>query len=164
MSRELFNNEITEHLAQLLELNLDQMTQRWYEEDNDGTSGTKVSVYKDLQAQIGKTPAIELVEKDSDITQISIGSQHEVFNYDILVSVGSNHHENGKRYLKIVSHSVIEILNSYDNRSFIVPNKTFRVYESYAEGIEYGYRRGQGFQSARISWYAKLFKPDKHVC
>jgi hypothetical protein len=164
ISREVFNDEITEHLATLLELKLDELSKRWYEESNENGEASKVVVYKDLQAQIGKTPAIEIVEKGSDCTQISVGAQHETFNYDILVSVSANHTENGKRFLKIIASSVREILNLYENRSFVVPKQKFRVYESFAENVEFGYRRGQGFQSARIGWYAKLFKPDKQAC
>ena len=162
--REIFEDEITTHLKLLLTEKLDLVRSRWviYEEDKDQVgTGAVVEVYEDLQPLLQYTPSVEIVEIEGDQTQIAIGSQHEEFKYELLVSIGSVHPEHAKKYLKRIAHSVTEILNTYEYRAFLVPGTNFRVYDSYASNIEWGYRRGKGLLSAKIPWTAKLFKPDK---
>lgn len=162
MNREFYEDSVTAHLKQLLEDQLFLVRDRWKAWEAKDGHGVEVNIYTDLQDQLPKTPAVEIVYKDSDNEQIAVGTGHEKFNYSILVTVNNNHPEEGKIYCNIIARSVVEILNLYDNRAFPLDNANFNcIYDSYASRLESGYRRGKGLRTVNIAWWGKMMKPDK---
>lgn len=159
--REIINDAITTHLVNLFEYNED-IRVRWKEHEADSTGQGKVfKVYRDMQDQLLYTPAIEIVSQGRETEIFSIGTQEDHFNYDILCTVNNNHPEFSAEYMRIFANSIQDILNDFSSRNFIVPGYSFCVYYSEARDMEYGYRRGKGLRSARISWMAKLLKPNR---
>jgi hypothetical protein len=163
--REFYTDQVTEHVKFLLEsqLGLEVVRDRWkdYEAGVDG-HGSEVTVFSDLQEQLAVTPAVELIYKDSNFTQIAVGSQHEQLNYSIYVTINNTHPEHSKKYGNIIARSVVEILNIYENRRFSLGNENFYcVYDSHCENMQPGFRRGKGLFTVNISWWAKIMKPDK---
>ena len=82
------NDGITQRIKDLLEQNMDKLTPLWvtYEpgpatQGQEPTQGKEFNVYIELQDQLLYTPAIEIVEKDTDTEIFSIGTQEDRFNY-----------------------------------------------------------------------------------
>lgn len=160
--REIFSNEIIERLITLFELNEEAMRDRWkvYDQESDG-SGKHLRFWGNLQEQLLYTPSVEIVEKNNENTIISIGTQHEVSNFEILTTVTNSHPVESFNYLRVLSHSIFELLNDFNNRSFNVPRTNFCVYYSEASNMDYGFRRGKGLLSCRIQYQTKLLKPNR---
>ncbi len=139
------------------------MRGRWadFDKESDDDKGVRYKVHRDLQDQLPYTPAIEIVEKGTTTNIYSIGTQEDQFEYDIIVTVNNNHPEHSKRYMHIVAKSIMDLLNDFDRRNFEVPGHDFCVYYSEASRVDYGFRRGKGLKSARITWMAKLLKPNR---
>lgn len=164
MDRLIFQDEITEHLKSLLSLNLDLLRPRWADLLTEAGSkeGAIPVIWTDLQDQLPTGPPhVEIVFKDVSNLQYAIGTQHQEFHYDIIVTVQNNHPEFAKKLLLILAMSIQNILNLYENRSFCIPNQKYKVYDSYCASMDLGFRRGKGLRSAKFDFWAKMLLPDR---
>jgi len=161
--KQIDSDAITTYLVNLINQNNDTLRGRWvdYDQEPGDPKGARYRVYRDLQDQLPYIPAIEVVEKGTTTNIYSIGTQEDQFEYDIIVTVNNNHAEHSKSYLRIMAKAIMDLLNAFENRKFEVPGHDFCAYYSEASRVEYGFRRGKGLKSARISWMAKLLKPNR---
>jgi len=127
VDRSIATDAITDHLVTLIENNADALRIRWkdFESIPGEETGKIYRVFRDLQEQMLYIPAVEVVEKATTTTIYGIGTQEDLFEYDILVTVNNNHPELSKSYLRIVGKSIMDLLNAFENRNFKVPKKRF---------------------------------------
>jgi hypothetical protein len=169
--REIFDDAITTYLKQLIETNEESMRTLWldFEKNNtnspttspDGNKGKSIKVFTSPQKQLNYAPAVELNLLNQDNKIIAIGTQHAQYNYEIYTTVNNNHPELADRYIRIMSSAIQALLNDWERRSFQVPGYNFCTYYSEANNLSYGFRRGDGMISSRMTWMCKLFKPDR---
>lgn len=167
IQRSISNDAITTHLKNLLEQNVDILRILWKDYNDGGAindnKGKAYKVYTALQTQLPYTPAIELIALTKQTNIFSIGTQEDLFPYDIVISIEQAHPENSDRWLKVFAPAVQDLLNAFENRSFQVPGYDFCCYFSEAVDLNYGFRRGAGLLSAKISWSCKLLKPNRGI-
>lgn len=164
-ARGILQDNITTYLVDLLNALKGQVEVVWreYERDSDQDPlGSEYSVFRALQEQLVNLPAIEVVERGKSNEIRMMGTQEDTFNFDIIVSINSNHPEWGDTYCRVVVDAIEQYLNDYKNRKFDIPNTIFCAYYSEAKNTDYSFRRGQGLRSAKISWMCKVFKPDRY--
>jgi hypothetical protein len=161
--REITQDEITQHLVNLIELNEDAMRIRWqpFDQETDGT-GKHLKIFPNLQEQLIYTPAVEIIERDSRNTIFSVGSQEQLINVSLIITTTNNHPIESRKYCRIISSTIFELLNDFKNRAFKPTGKDFCIYYSEASDIVWGFRRGKGLYSAEIKWMCKLFKPNRY--
>ena len=167
VQREIFDDAVTVHLKNLFEVNVDEMRNLWKDYNDGGADddykGRSYVVYESLQTELVNTPSIEIIYKDKDTKIISIGSQEDEYHYDIVISIENAHHTGGPKWLRIIGAACHALLNDFSNRSFVIPGYNFCAYYSEASNVEFGFRRGAGFLSARIPWMCKIFKPNRGI-
>jgi len=165
-ARNVTKDNITTYLFNLFDLNKEEICVAWvrYLKDHpDATIGTKYIVYRNLQPQLPKTPALEVVPRNKSNEIRMMATQEDTFNFDIIVSVTSNHPQKAGKFLDIVADAIELYLNDFQRRNFEIPDLSgMCAYFSQAGPTEYGFRRGQGLLSARIPWYCKVFKPERY--
>ncbi len=169
MDRPLLDDEITTYLENFFNKNKGEMSIVWKKyqaadptKNQDVTKGKELAVFRSLQDQLVYTPSLEIVYKDKKTEIFSIGTQHDTYTYDILISVEAAHPIHSDTYLKVVGNVAMDLLNSFSNRSFQVPKFSFCSYYSEASSLEMGFRRGKGLRSSRISWMCKILKPNRY--
>lgn len=164
-ARGILQDNITTYLVNFLNGIKGEIEVVWrdYQRDyKDSPLGSEYQVYRAKQEQLTETPAVEIDETTKNNEIRMIGTQEDVFSFDIIVSVDSNHPEWGPTYCRVVVDSIEQYLNDLKNRKFDIPDTNFCAYYSEAKNTDYKYRRGQGLHSAKISWSCKVFKPDKY--
>jgi hypothetical protein len=165
-ARNVTENNITTYLFNVLDSNVEDICVAWrayLADTRDAPIGTKYKVYKDLQEQLPYTPAVEIVFRTKTNEIRMVGTQEEVFNYDLIVTVNNQHAEMAAKFLAIVADAIEMFLNDFQRRGFEIPDLDGKcAYFSQAGPTDYGFRRGQGVRSAKIPWLCKLFKPERH--
>lgn len=160
-------NELTDYLAQQLQNISGDVAKNWidYQKAPDG-SAKEYQIYKSLQSQLPpQTPTIEVVYIRSTNKIFSIGTQEEEFFYEFIVTTSNNHPVFSTELNVLVAKAVFSYLNAFENRAFtvptVVPNPTACIYFSEASELNLNFRRGKGLISAKLSWTAKMIKPNR---
>lgn len=168
MQPSIVNDGITLRLKTLFESNIERLSPIWFEfepgnanQGHNPSEGKPFAVYTDLQEQLIYTPSIEISERTTKTEIFSIGTQEDRFEYEIICTVDHNHPENSKKYLQVFSKAIMDLLNEFGNRSYVIPGYDFKAYFSEATDIDYGFRRGKGLKSSRINWYTKILKGNR---
>jgi hypothetical protein len=164
--REIFDDAITTHLENIINANNDAMRILWKEYHPDETNseyGKDMVVYRSMQDQLPNpiNPIVEIIQRNRHTEIISIGTQDDTYNYDLLITVTNNHPVFSDQYLRIIGQAMQTLLNDFNNRSFEVPGYNFCTYYSEAGDVDFGFRRGKGLKTARLPWYCKVRKPNR---
>lgn len=164
--RNILEDNITTYLENLLNAECENIAVAWkaYLYDTpEAPFGTKYKVYRDLQDVLPYTPAVEVVYRTKDNEIRMVGTQEEVFNYDIIITVNANNPLLAGKYLSITAGAIELFLNDFQRRQFEIPGISGQcAYFSQASKTDYGFRRGQGVRSAKIAWMCKVFKPERY--
>lgn len=163
--REILDDRITEYLKDRIAEIIAEARPLWasYQPADGSTDmGKDVIVYTDLQDQLTYSPAVEIVFRNKTTNIFSIGTQEDLYEYDIICSVTNNHPNESIRYVSILANAIQVALNDFNHRAFTVPSYNFCVYYSEASNTETGYRRGKGLRSNRIPWSCKLLKQNRY--
>jgi len=164
--RNITEDNITTYLVDLLNAEVENIAVAWkaYLADKPNAPfGVTYRVYKDLQDQLPYTPAVEVVARGKHNEIRMVGTQEDTFNFDIIVTVNATHPELAGKYLRITADAIEQTLNDFRHRQFEIPNMGgMCAYISMASDTDYGFRRGQGVRSAKITWMCKVFKPERH--
>jgi hypothetical protein len=162
----LLHDEITSYLVDKFTAFVErpEVTDVWKElqRDTEAGTGTRPTIHRDKQEQLGKLPAVEIVFRGKSNEYRMTSSQEDTYNYDIIVTAAGNHPEWSAPLIRSIATSFESFLNQRESRQFnitAVPN-TLCAYHSQAGPIDFDYRRGKGLKSAKISWMCKVFKPE----
>lgn len=165
---EIITDAVATHLINLIETNIEDLSRIWknYQpallaNGQEAGHGKLPKIYPTKQDQLPYDPAIEIIYDDTENNIFSIGTQEDRHNFTIIVTVTNANPTAGERYLRIMAKAIQDLLNLYDNRSFVVPGYTFSAYYTEATSATFGYKRGRGLRSAQIKWYCKLLKPNR---
>jgi hypothetical protein len=164
-ARGILQDNITTYLVNLLNSIKGEIEVVWreYQRDAEGDNlGSEYTVFRAQQEQLVDLPSIEVILKGKTNEIKMIGTQQDTFNYDLIVSIDSNHPEWGDTYCRVVVDAIEQYLNDYKRRKFEIPETNFCAFYSEAKNTDYSFRRGQGLRSAKISWSCIIFKPDKY--
>lgn len=162
IQRVIVNDAITQYLVDLFNSVSEEMRPLWAEFDKgDDGKGKEIKVYRDLQEQLPYVPSIEIVAKGKDNEIFAIATQHDTFNYNIIISSSNNSPEYSSTYNRIIATAYFDLLNDLNRRAFTVPKYNFCVYYSEARNLDYGFRRGKGLRASQFTWTAKLLKPGR---
>lgn len=165
-TRNILEDNITTYLENLLNAECENIAVAWKEYLRDTPNaafGAKYKVYRDLQDVLPYTPAVEVVFRTKQNQIRMVGTQEEVYNYDIIITVNANNATLAAKYLSITANAVEQFLNDFQRRNFEIPNISGQcAYFSQADSVDYGFRRGQGVRSAKIAWMCKVFKPERY--
>ena len=165
-SRNITEDNITTYLENLLNGECEKLAVAWkaYLADKpDAPFGTKYRVYRDLQDVLPYTPAVEVVYRNKQNQIRMVGTQEEVYNYDIIVIVNANNATLAAKYLSVTAGAIELFLNDFQRRQFEIPGISGQcAYFSQADNADFGFRRGQGLRSAKIAWMCKIFKPERY--
>lgn len=163
--RELVEPYITDYLVGLIKSVSIDMAPKWinYSKNDDG-SYKEYAVYSDLQKVLSYDPAVEVVFTNVTANIFSIGTQEYQYHYDIIITSAGNDTEQSPRYNQIIGTTIQDLFNDFSNRSFRIPNQASAavcVYYSEASALDFGFRRGKGLYSNKITWMGKVLRPTR---
>ena len=156
---------ITDYLKGLFMYYSIEMAPKWinYSKNADG-SYKEYRVYSDLQKVLSYDPAIEIVFTGVENHIYSISTQEQLYKYDVIITSSGNDTEQAPRYNQIIGTTLQDLLNDFQNRAFQIPlmPQGFIAYFSEASDLDFGYRRGKGLFSSKITWKCKVLRPNRY--
>ena len=152
--RDLFDN-VSLHLALLLEKNRHQVQYK-YRSFLTGPPAEFV-IFRGRQSVMPKYPVIEIIRGPVETSWGSIRVLTERYNFFLDCSIKHASREVSQEFVTVFGRSVQVTLNSFMNLRFPIPGVMgVRAFDSLATGMDPGFRRSSGENTARVTWQCSV--------
>jgi hypothetical protein len=116
-------------------------------------------IWKDSQKIIAKYPSIAIMATNKEVKWSATRMRDETYNFNIDCLTKIIKKEESARYVRCFGSAVQNWLNDFNNLRRTIKGTSILVFDSWAGGVEYGYKHDGAIRVARVTWYAKTANP-----